>query len=155
VRYAEDFPPGARYDLGEHRVTAEEIIRFGRDYDPQPYHLDDELGRASVFGGLIASGWQTCAIWMRLYVTALLPDAAAEGSPGVDEIRFPEPVRPGDVLRGRVEIVGRIPSLSDPGVVVLRHRGELRRADGQIVLTLMFTSRFRRRPRTAPREMGS
>ena len=146
MRYAEDYPTGKWYDLGEHKVTVDEIIQFGRTYDPQPYHIDEELGQASVFKGLIASGWNTCAIWMKLYVTTLLPDSAVEGSPGVDEIRFLLPVRPGDVLHGTAEIVGTIPSFSDSGVAIIKNRGELTRADGQAVLTLTLNSRFRRRP---------
>lgn len=145
MRYAEDYPKGERYDLGEHKVTADEITQFGRTYDPQPYHVDEELGRTSVFGGLIASGWNTCAIWMKLYVTTLLPDSSVEGSPGVDDIRFLLPVRPGDVLHGTTEIAGAIPSFSDPSVVILRNKGELIRADGETVLTLTLNSRFRKR----------
>ncbi len=149
MRYVEDYPSGERYDLGEHKVTAEEIMQFGRTYDPQPYHLDEELGRSTVFEGLIASGWNTCAIWMKLYVTTLLVDAAVEGSPGVDEVRFLLPVRPGDLLRGTAEILGVIPSFSNPDVAIIKNKGELVRADGQTVLTLVLHSRFRRRPRSA------
>ena len=147
MRYAEDYPPGTVYELGEHKVSTEEIIEFGRTYDPQPYHVDEAHGAASVFGGLIASGWNTCAIWMKLYVTTLLPDAAVEGSPGVDEVRFLQPVRPGDVLRGRAEIAGTIPSFSDPSVVIVKNSGLLvRAADEQPVLSLVLNSRFRKRP---------
>lgn len=145
MRFAEDYPRGERHDLGRHTVTAAEIVEFGRAYDPQPYHVDEALGRESVFEGLIASGWNSCAIWMRLYVTTLLEDAAVEGSPGVDEVRFPLPVRPGDVLRGTAEIVGTIPSLTDQHVVIFRTRGELRRQDDQVVLSLVLNSRFRKR----------
>jgi acyl dehydratase len=145
VRYAEDFPKGTTYDLGEHKVTADEIVQFGRTYDPQPYHVDEEAARASAFEGLIASGWNTCAIWMKLYVTTLLPDSAVEGSPGVDEVRFLQPVRPGDVLHGTAEIAGTIPSFSDPGVVIVKNKGELRRADGTPVLSLVLNSRFHKR----------
>jgi acyl dehydratase len=145
MRYAEDYPKGERCYLGEHKVTADEIIQFGRTYDPQPYHVDEELGRSSIFGGLIASGWNTCAIWMKLYVTTLLPDSAVEGSPGVDNIRFLLPVRPGDVLHGTAEITGVIPSFSDPRVLILQNKGELIRADGETALTLTLSSRFRKR----------
>ncbi|GGX66539.1 MaoC family dehydratase [Streptomyces hiroshimensis] len=150
--HAEDYETGTRYDLGSHKVTAEEITAFGRTYDPQPYHLDEEAGRASAFGGLIASGWNTAAIWMRLYVTTLLPDAAAEGtvegSPGVDEVRFLQPVRPGDVLQGTCEILGSLPSLSAPGFRIVRNRGRLVNADGAEVLTLILNARFRCRPKS-------
>lgn len=156
IRYAEDYPIDTVYDLGKHTVTAEEIITFGRTYDPQPYHVSEEAGAASSFGGLIASGWNTAAIWMNLYVRALLPDSAVEGSPGVDELRFLEPVRPGDILHGTARIIGSVPSLTQKGVVTLRKQGELTRADGRTVLSLILNSRFRKRPRTSdPADAGS
>ncbi|MGW0737710.1 MaoC family dehydratase [Streptomyces sp. NPDC002851] len=151
--HAEDYENGTVHDLGSHKVTAEEIVAFGRTYDPQPYHLDEEAGRASAFGGLIASGWNTAAIWMRLYVTTMLPDAAAEGtvegSPGVDEVRFLHPVRPGEVLSGTCEIVACLPSLSAPDFRIVRSRGRLVNADGVEVLTLIHNARFRCRPKGA------
>lgn len=146
MKYAEDYPVGAVYDLGSHRVTAEEIIAFARSYDPQPYHISTQAGAASTFGGLIASGWNTAAIWMNLYVTTLLPDSAVEGSPGVDELRWLRPVRPGDELFGHAEIIGVIPALTRRGVLTLRTRGWLTTAGGDKVLTLILNSRFRRRP---------
>ncbi|GAA4236066.1 MaoC family dehydratase [Actinomadura meridiana] len=149
--YAEDYETGSVHDLGSHKVTAEEITAFGRTYDPQPYHLDENAGKESAFGGLIASGWNTAAIWMRLYVTTLLPDAAAEGtvegSPGVDEVRFLHPVRPGDVLHGTAEILGSLPSLSAPEFRIVRNRGHLVNAGGTQVLTLVLNARFRSRPK--------
>lgn len=151
--HAEDYEIGRHFDIGTHKVTSEEIVAFGRTYDPQPYHLDDEAGRRSAFGGLIASGWNTAAIWMRLYVTSLLPDAAAkgtvEGSPGVDEVRFLHPVRPGDVLSGTCEITDVLPSLSAPEFRIVRNRGRLVNADGIEVLSLVLNARFRRRPSTS------
>ncbi|MFI0982932.1 MaoC family dehydratase [Streptomyces sp. NPDC021093] len=151
--HAEDYEKGVLHDLGAHKVTAAEIVAFGKTYDPQPYHLDEEAGRASAFGSLIASGWNTAAIWMRLYVTTLLPDAAAagtvEGSPGVDELRFLHPVRPGDVLHGTCEVVASLPSLSDPDFRIVRNRGRLLNADGVEVLTLILNARFRNRPKPA------
>lgn len=146
LHYAEDYPVGASYELGTHVVTAEEIKQFARTYDPQPYHLDEEEGRRSSFGGLIASGWNTAAIWMNLYVRRLLGNSAVEGSPGVDELRFLGPVRPGDELHGNAEIVGSIPSLTQRGIVTLQKKGRLTRADGEVVLTLVLHSRFRRNP---------
>lgn len=146
MRYAEDYPRGQVYDLGSHKVTAEELVAFGQTYDPQLYHVDERRARESSFGGLIASGWNTAAIWMKLYVTTLLDDAAVEGSPGVDALRWLLPVRPGDLLHGSVEIAGATPSLSDPGVVIIKNNGLLTRDDGDTVLTLVLNSRFRRRP---------
>lgn len=147
MKYAGDYPIGVVYDLGSHKVTAEEIIDFGRTYDPQPYHVSEAAGAASAFGGLIASGWNTAAIWMRLYVTTLLPDSSVEGSPGVDELRWHRPVRPGDELFGTAEVVAATPSLRHKEILTLRTKGTLTNADRDIVLTLVLHSRFRVRPR--------
>lgn len=146
IIYAEDYPIGSSYELGSHTIISEEIIEFAKRYDPQPYHLNETAGFNSSFGGLIASGWNVAAIWMNLYVRTMLNNAAVEGSPGVDELRFLRPVRPGDVLRGTAEVVGIVPSLSQRGVVTLRKKGQLIRPDGQIVFSLILGSRFRRRP---------
>jgi acyl dehydratase len=145
TKFAEDYPVGTQYDLGSHVVSAEEITAFATRYDPQPYHLSQAAGEESSFGGLIASGWNTSAIWMNLYVRSLLDDAAVEGSPGVDELRWFQPVRPGDELRGEAEIVGSTPSLTERGVVTLKKKGRLVRG-GEVVLSLVLYSRFRRRP---------
>jgi acyl dehydratase len=147
MKFAEDYPKGVQYDLGKHVVTAEEIIEFGSRYDPQPYHVSAEAGAASSFGGLIASGWNTSAIWMSLYVRTLLEDSAVAGSPGVDELRFLHPVRPGDELRGQAEVIGSVPSLTERGVLTLKKAGTLTRSDGETVLSLVLHSRFRRRPK--------
>jgi len=143
--YAEDYPIGSRFDLGYHTITAEEIVAFAKQYDPQPYHLSKAEGEQSSFGGLIASGWNVAAIWMSLYVRAMLKDAAVVGSPGVDELRFLKPVRPGDTLNGTAEIIGTLPSLTQRGVVTLRKKGSLVTSDGQIVLSLILGSRFHRK----------
>lgn len=147
MQFAEDFETGVVYDLGKHIVTEEEIVEFARRYDPQPYHLSQDAGEASSFGGLIASGWNSAAIWMGLYVRTLLQDFVVEGSPGVDELRFLHPVRPGDELQGQAEVIGSVPSLTQRGVVTLKKAGKLIRSDGETVLSLVLHSRFRRRPK--------
>lgn len=96
--YFEDFAVGDTFDLGEYTFTAEEIVAFARQFDPQPFHLDEAAGQASHFGGLVASGWHTCSIMMRLNVQQLANRSASMGSPGIDEIRWLKPVRPGDTL---------------------------------------------------------
>lgn len=146
MKYADDYAIGQTYDLGSHQITAEEIIEFASKYDPQDYHLNEEAGAKSFFGGLVASGWNAASIWMKLYVTGMLGDAAVEGSPGVDELRWLSPVRPGDILHGKVEIVGRVPSLFDPDVVTLRKKGSLyRNGSDQPVCTLILNSRYKTR----------
>lgn len=146
MRYAEDIPVGVVAELGSHKVTAEEIIAFGRTYDPQPYHVSEEAGAESAFGGLIASGWNTAAIWMSLYVTDQLPDSSVEGSPGVDELRWLRPLRPGDIVSGTAEVIGVTPSLRHKEIQTLRTKGTLINSDGDVVMTLILHSRFRVRP---------
>ncbi|KAA2261081.1 acyl dehydratase [Solihabitans fulvus] len=146
MRFAEDYPVGSSFELGSHIVTAEEITRFATQYDPQPYHLSEAEGQQSAFGGLIASGWNTAAIWMSLYVRAMLEDSSVEGSPGVDELRWLTPVRPGDELFGHVEVAGMVPSLTRRDVLTLRKKGWLTRGDGETVMSLVLHSRFTRRP---------
>ena len=147
TRFAEDFETGEVYHLGSHTITTDEIVSFARNYDPQDYHLSEESGQRSCFNGLIASGWNTACIWMNLYVITLLKNAAVEGSPGVDELRWLSPVRPGDVLNGQVEILNKIPSSSQPNIVTIRKKGRLIRGnEAKPVCTLILHSRFKKRP---------
>lgn len=146
MRYLEDFKVGDVYELGSYHVTAEEIIEFGQKFDPQPYHVDEDLGRNSLFGGLIASGWHTAAMFMRLYVDTLLMDAAVEGSPGVDELRWLRPVRPGDVLNGRLAIAVVAPSLTRPNCGTLQKHCEFTDGQGRPVMKMVLYSMVRRRP---------
>jgi len=145
VKYAEDYRIGDIFHLGRHHVTTEEIIDFARKYDPQPYHLSEEAGAKSIFGGMIASGWLTASIWMGLYIRALPEGARVEGSPGVDELRWHSPVRPGDWLVGSVEVVGIVPSPFRKQLVTIRKLGKLTREnEGKPVMTLVLNSRFLR-----------
>ena len=96
--FFEDFHVGETLEIGRHTITEAEILGFARQYDPQPFHTDVERARGSIYGGLIASGWQTCAIAMRVMCDAYLTEAASMGSPGMEEIRWLKPVRPGDTL---------------------------------------------------------
>lgn len=146
MQYADDYRVGDRFELGMYRVDAEEIIEFARRYDPQPYHLSHEAGDSSFFGGLVASGWHIAAIWMGLYVRALLSNAKVEGSPGVDDLRWRAPVRPGDVVIGSVEIAAVVPSPFRKDLAIIKKRGTLARQDGKPVMTLVLQSRFLRRP---------
>ena len=145
-RYFEDFEPGQVVELGSHTVSEEEIVAFARLWDPQPCHVDPEAARASVFGGLIASGWHTGAVWMRLYVDALLGGSDSRGSPGVEELRWLAPVRPGDTLTGRREVLETTPSERRPDRGTVRIRGELANQDGVTVLSMTSRGHFGRRP---------
>jgi acyl dehydratase len=146
LRYFEDFPLGQVVELGSHTVTQDEIIAFARDYDPQPFHTDPLLAAQSSFGGIVASGWHSVGIFMRLLVDALLKETAGLGSPGVDEIRWLKPVRPGDTLSARTTFIAATPSRSKPDRGVVKHRGELANQHGEIVMTLIGMSLYRRRP---------
>ena len=119
--YFEDFNVGETLEIGRHAVTEAAILEFGRQYDPQPFHTDPERARASIYGGLIASGWQTCSIVMRVMCDAYLSEAASMGSPGMEEIRWLKPVRPGDVLVVMRTIEEARPtSKADRGLVLSR-----------------------------------
>lgn len=145
----EDFQPGRVYELGETTVSAEEIVRFAREFDPQPFHLDEEAARASRFDGLIASGWHSCGILMRMCVDRLFAGSTAMGSPGVDELRWYAPVRPGMRLAGRVEVVEATPSRTRPGRGTVRFRLELVEAEsGTVLMSLLPTVHFGRRGAT-------
>lgn len=122
VRYFfEDFNVGETVEIGRHAMTEAAILEFGRQYDPQPFHTDPERARASIYGGLIASGWQTCSIVMRVMCDAYLSEAASMGSPGMEEIRWLKPVRPGDVLVVMRTIEEARPtSKADRGLVLSR-----------------------------------
>jgi acyl dehydratase len=142
----EDFPVGRVRELGPSApLTPEEIVEFARRYDPQPFHVDEAAGRASAFGGLVASGWQTCGIAMRMYVDAVLRRAASLGSPGVEKVRWTRPVRPGDALRLRVEVLEARPSESKPHVGLVRSRWQLTNQGGETVMEMEGWGMFRRR----------
>lgn len=146
-RYFEDFEPGRVFELGSRTVTADEIVTFAREFDPQPFHVDEEAAAASVFGGLIASGWHTGAMWMRLYVDAVVGDSAALGSPGIEELRWLAPVRPGDTLHGRLTVLEATPSERRADRGTIRSRGELVNQDGVTVMAMVARGHFSRRPK--------
>lgn len=104
-RSFEDFEPGETIALGSKTVTRDEIIAFAAEFDPQPFHLDEAAGEASLLGGLAASGWHTIAMLMRLLCDNLLLNSSGKGSPGVEEVRWMRPVRPGDVLTASAEVI--------------------------------------------------
>jgi acyl dehydratase len=135
MRHLEDVRVGEVHDLGRTRLSESEIRRFARSYDPQVPHLD----------GAIASGWQVAGAFMRMYVDAVLRDTAVDLSPGVDELFWLRPVRPGDVLSGRVMVLDVAPSLSRPDCGVVRQRGELSDDRARPVMRMIFYSLVRRR----------
>lgn len=120
--FLDDLEAGQVYHLGRQTLSEEEIISFATRYDPQPFHIDPEAASQSIYGGVIASGWQTACVFTRLFVDGLLNRSAAMGSPGLDELRWLKPVRPGETLTASVEVLDVRDSRSKPdrGLVKLR-----------------------------------
>lgn len=147
--HLDDLAPGQVYALGHRRLGEEKIVAFARDWDPQAFHLDQEAAGSSIYGGLIASGWHTVCVFMRLFADGLLLRAEAMGSPGVDELRWLRPVRPGDTLDARLEVLEVRPSRSRPDRGAARLRCVMTNQDGDDVLTMLATLMFRRRPPSA------
>ena len=143
--YFEDFAPGQAFDLGEREVTAEAIVAFAREWDPQPFHVDEEAARDGPFGGLAASGWHSAALWMRLYVDALLLRAASMGSPGLEELRWLVPVRAGDTVRARFVVLDVQPSSKRPDRGTVFFQGELVNQRDEVVVRMRGRGYFARR----------
>ena len=146
MRYFEDFKPGDVIELGSRTISKESILAFAREFDPQPFHTDEEAAKRSIYGGLLASGWHTGSLLMRILNDGLLKDTASLGSPGVDELRWLKPVRPGDVLSARMTVLESIPSRSKPDRGLIRSLMELRNQHDEIVLTVRGLSLLGRRP---------
>lgn len=141
----EDFTEGAVIELGSKLVTAAEIIDFASEFDPQPMHLDEQAGKASILGGLAASGWHTSAMFMRLMCDAFLLDSTSQGSPGIDQIKWKKPVLAGDTLIGRCTVLAKRLSKSKPQLGFVTMRSELFNQRGESVFELenaiMFLAR--------------
>jgi acyl dehydratase len=146
-RYFEDYPVGEVTEFGDYPVTEAEVIAFATRYDPQPFHVDAEAARETIYGGLIASGWMTASCAMRMMVDHYISARASMGSPGIDELRWLAPVRPGDRLHMRATVLESRPSTSKPDRGVLRFRWEVMRGDGETVMTMLAWGMYRRRPR--------
>ncbi|HEY2280800.1 MAG TPA: MaoC family dehydratase [Streptosporangiaceae bacterium] len=136
-RYFEDYVTGAVYEYGYVSVTEAEIIEFARRFDPQPMHVDPEYAVTGPFGGIIASGFHTAGLFMRLYVDHYLSRVASLASPGIDETRWPAPVRPGDKLWIRTTVVETRRSKSKPDRGLVHTRGEMFTDDDRPVLSLV------------------
>ena len=144
--YFEDLYVGAVVELGERTVSEAEIVAFARDFDPQPFHVDAVAAAQTPFGGIIASGWHTCALTMRLLVDNLLLRSASLGSPGVELIRWTKPVRPGDTLHARVHVLEVRPSQSKPDRGTVKIRTEVDNQHGEQVMWMESFGLFARRP---------
>ena len=143
--YWDDFTPGWSYESPPRALSAQEIVRFAREYDPQVFHTDPEAAKATSFGGLIASGWQTCGVMMRLMCDGYLVESACLGSPGLEELRWLKPVRPGDALRLRSTALEQTPSQKHANRGTVKFRWEALNQDGEVVCAIVGRQLFRRR----------
>jgi acyl dehydratase len=141
----EDFSPGQVTDCGSRLVTREEIVAFAAEYDPQPMHLDEDAARATLMGGLVASGWHSCCILMRMLSDSLLGRATFLGAPGVDEVRWLAPIRPGDRIKARATVLETRASRSRPDMGFVKFRFELADAADKPLLSLVVSPMFGRR----------
>jgi acyl dehydratase len=147
--YWEDFTTGSVTEYGPRQVTREEIIAFAAEFDPQPMHLDEDAARLSMLGGLAASGWHSCCLLMRMMTDGFLLDSSSMGAPGVDEVRWLKPVRPGDRLTLRVQVIETRASRSRPDMGLVTFGFELLNQTGSAVMTLRTSIMFgRRQPAT-------
>jgi len=144
--YFEDFIVGLRRELGSRSLSAEQMIAFAREYDPQPFHIDPDAAAHSPFGSLIASGWQTCAVTMRILCDSFLLNSASMGSPGVDEVRWTKPVRPGDTLTVFSTVIEARASRSKPDRGVVVSSTEVVNQHGEIVMTMRGMTMLATRP---------
>ncbi len=134
--FFEDLAPGRSFRTGARPVTAREMTDFAAQFDPQPFHLDDAAARGTLFGGLVASGWHTAALTMRLLVDGF-PVAGGIVGLGMDELRWPVPLRPDDVLHAEIEVLEARPSRSRPNSGLVKLRVTTRRQDGQAVQVIV------------------
>ena len=144
--YLEEFEPGDEREFGAYHVTEEEIVEFAGKYDPQPFHLDPEAARKSLFGRLCASGWHTCAMTMRMLVDEMKDRGSSLGSPGVDEVRWLKPVFPGDTLSVRVVVDDVKRSTSKPNLGTVHTSYTVMNQRREPVMTFSGTAFFPRRP---------
>ncbi|WP_229266466.1 MaoC family dehydratase [Leptospira sp. severe_002] len=132
----EDFVEGQVNEYGPRHVSHDEIVEFAREFDPQPFHLDDEAAKKTMFGGLAASGWHTCCLFMRMIADGFVNNSASMGAPGVDEVKWLMPVRPGDDLTLRATVLDTRASKSRPDMGFVRFKFEMLNASGAVVMIL-------------------
>jgi acyl dehydratase len=152
--YWEDMAVGSVRDLGSVTMSADEIQDFARQFDPQPFHVDEEAAKHSIFGSLCASGWHTAALAMKLTVENFLLEAASMGSPGVENLRWLKPVYPGDTLRLEQSVLESRALRSRPEVGLVRSRWEMFNQNGDKVMQMEGYGMFRRRQPATPQEIA-
>jgi acyl dehydratase len=150
----EDFPPGHFGTFGPRRVTREEILGFAEEFDPQPMHLDEEAAKRSMLNGLAGSGWHLCSIMMRMLFDGFIGRTASLGSPGVNELRWLAPLRPGDDLTLDIEVTEARVSQSRPTTGIVTFKGLVRNAAGQVLCEIVTPLIVRRRADIAAGRAG-
>jgi acyl dehydratase len=143
--YWEDFTPGRVFETPTRSLSEDDIVRFAREYDPQTFHTDARAARDTPFGGLIASGWQTCGVTMRLMCDGYLLETSCAGSPGLEELRWLKPVRPGDILCLKATVLESTPSGKQPNRGTVLFLWETFNQDGEVVLSMRGRQMFLRR----------
>ena len=143
--YYEDLEIGQKIKLGSIKVSKKEIISFAEKFDPQPFHVNEIKAKESIFGGLCASGWHTCSLFMRILYDGFLINSAALGSPGMDAIRWLKPLRPGDTITGIGEVIKKRPSKSRPEIGSLIINYEVFNKNNELIMTLIGISIFKKK----------
>lgn len=144
--YYEDLAATESDNVGSKLITREDIVRFAREFDPQPFHVDEEAARKSPYGGLIASGWMTCSATMRLMCDHYLLESASLGSPGIDSVRWLKPVRPGDTISVVRKTLEARKSVSKPDRGLIKSLWEVTNQNGELVMTMEGMGLFACRP---------
>jgi acyl dehydratase len=144
-RHWEDFRPGSVAVYGPRRVTREEIVAFAAEFDPQPMHLDETAAAATLLGGLAASGWHSCCLLMRIIADGFINDSSSMGAPGVDEVRWLKPLRPGSQVRVRTTVLETRPSNSRPEIGFVKCLFEMLDEQDTVLTTLTSSLMIRRR----------
>jgi len=145
-RFFQDYQPGEQFEFGDYLITEEEILSFARQYDPQAFHLDHEAAAKTHFGGLVASGWMTCSVMMRMMVDHYISPLSSMGSPGLENIKWLIPVRPGDRLRTHVKIIATRQSTSTPDRGFVMIEQSVLNQKNETVLTVNGSGMYRVRP---------
>jgi acyl dehydratase len=143
--YFEDVQVGDTHRFGQYAVTRGEIIEYAQQFDPQPFHLDEEAARKSMFGGLIASGWHTGAMLIRMLCDHAIPGSATTGALGFDDLKWLKPVRPGDILSVETEVLEKTESRSRPDIGVVKIASRVHDQRGETKMTLVSLVLYRRR----------
>ena len=145
TRYWEDFKVGEVEQIGGKQVDRDELVEFAKQFDPQPFHVDEAAAKQSIYGGLIASGWHTCALVMRMMCDAYLSQSASVGSPGIDNLKWLKPVRPGDTISARRTTLETRASKSKPDIGIVNNLWEVFNQNGELVMSMQGYGMFRRR----------